>query len=105
MRKHKAHDASKIRMRKAMFAQAGVTEIEVARALGVTKGYVSNVVNGSREGYAVKAVIAYRLGVSYSALWSSSCREPNERQAAKLRERCGLIWSGDGEQPFKKVEN
>lgn len=104
MRNQKPRDLSRIRTRRALFGQAGVTEIEIARLLGITKGYVSNVVNDRYEGYAVKACITHRLGVGHSAMWGAPCKPPSERQAAVLREKIGLEWTGNPEKPFRLVK-
>lgn len=69
-----AQDAPKARRARAIsvkcaLMRAGVTQAEVARDLGVTCGYVSQVVSGLRPGLAVRAAIAARLGMDVDELW------------------------------------
>jgi lambda repressor-like predicted transcriptional regulator len=74
----KKRDEQRVREIKAEMMRRGVTTIQIARALGVTRTWVSLVLNERAESPRVRKAIAEALGVKVKDLWPND----NHKRAA-----------------------
>lgn len=58
---------------RARLLMKDITLAEIARDLGVSRTWVSLVVNGHKKSRRIQAAIASALGVPYESLWNNHC--------------------------------
>ncbi|WP_164994774.1 helix-turn-helix domain-containing protein [Candidatus Kuenenia stuttgartiensis] len=58
---------------RARLLMKDITLAEIARGLGVSRTWVSLVVNGHKKSPRIQRAIADALGVSYESLWNGHC--------------------------------
>lgn len=61
---------------RARLLMKGITLAEIARGLGVSRTWVSLVVNGHKKSRRIQEAIADALGVSYESLWFNATHLP-----------------------------
>lgn len=57
------------RLIRSLFVLKGIEQNKLAEELGVTKQYLSYIINGQRKGAEIRKKIAELLSMPYEALW------------------------------------
>jgi len=57
------------RLIKSLFVLKGIEQNKLAKELGITKQYLSNIINGQRKAKEIRKKIAELLGMPYETLW------------------------------------
>lgn len=79
---------------KKLMSMAGVTQVEIAKKVGVSKGCVNHVIAGIRSNNRVRQAIAEAVGKTVEELWGNDCNNGKESEESKYFEEEPFLEAG-----------